>query len=116
MQQELGVSEEDCAVKLRASDGREAVCQLMPLCCGLQVAIRILEGRIDRVRQQQEAPAEGPVPGDGPGAGAPPLQTPEQEVGLLGTNGDTPHCCLMSPSLCFLCLQVARQRKRFCQS
>ena len=77
------------------------------------MAIRILEGRIDRVRQRQEAPAEGPAPGDVLGAGAPPLQTPEQEVGLLGTNGDTHHCCLRSPSLSFMCLQVARQRKQF---
>lgn len=46
----------------------------------IKVAIRILEGRIDRVRQQQEAPAEGAAPGDRLGAGAPPLQTPEQEV------------------------------------
>ena len=54
------------------------------VCGGLQVAIRILEGRIDRVRQQQEAPAEGAAPGDRLGAGAPPLQTPEQEVSAFG--------------------------------
>ena len=54
------------------------------LCGGLKVAICILEGCIDRVRQQQEAPAEGAAPGDGLGAGGAPLQTPEQEVGSFG--------------------------------
>ena len=48
------------------------------------MAIRILEGRIDRVRQQQEAPAGGAAPEAVLGAGAPPLQTPEQEVGPSG--------------------------------